>query len=229
MPSVLPDKITDAPRLMRDGIYDRIRDEILSCALAPGAQFHEQDLAQRYAVSKSPIRDALLRLQEQNLVEVLPRRGYRVRPVSVADALEMYEMRLLYERACAARTIDHASDADIARLDAFRTSPAGTDLAEWIAYNRRFHITLAGLCGNMRLARAAIDIIEHFDRLTYVSVTSTDSGPAAGLQQFVAEHVAIIDALKARDKRQVAALIREHTESSRKRTIEAIANPAIVP
>jgi DNA-binding GntR family transcriptional regulator len=229
MPSVLTAKIADAPRLIRDGIYDRIRDEILSCALAPGAQFHEQDLAQRYEVSKSPIRDALLRLQEQNLVEVLPRRGYRVRPVSVADALEMYEMRLLYERACAARTIDHASDADIARLDVYRNSPAGNDMPAWIAYNRHFHIAMAGLCGNLRLARAAIDIIEHFDRLTYVSVTSPDAGTEAGLQRFVAEHVAIIDALKARDKRQVAALIKEHTESSRKRTIDAIANPAVVP
>lgn len=229
MTTVLTDKTPDVPRLVRDGIYDRIRDEILSCTLAPGSQFHEQDLAQRYAVSKSPIRDALLRLQEQNLVEVLPRKGYRVRPVSVADAMEMYEMRLLYERACAVRIIDQTSDVDIAGLDVFRTSPAGTDMPAWIAYNRRFHIALAGLCGNTRLMRASIDVIEHFDRLTYVSVTGGDPGNAAGLQQFVAEHAAIIDALKARDKRLAAALIKEHTESSRKRTLDAIANPAIVP
>ena len=239
MPHVLADKTPDAPRLIRDGIYDLIRDEILSCTLVPGSQFHEQDLAQRYEVSKSPIRDALLRLQEQNLVEVLPRRGYRVRPISVADAIEMYEMRLLYERACAARVIEHASDGEIATLDAFRSSPAGTDMPAWIAYNRHFHIALASLCGNSRLIRASVDVIEHFDRLTYVSVAAVSGtdvnvadgkpGNAAGLQQFVAEHAAIIDAIKARDKRLSSALIKEHTESSRKRTLDAIANPAIVP
>ncbi len=52
-------------RLVRHGVYERLRDAILSCALAPGAQIHEQALAAQYKVSKSPIRDALLRLQEQ--------------------------------------------------------------------------------------------------------------------------------------------------------------------
>ena len=105
-------------RLVRNDVYARLRDAILSCALAPGAQIHEQALAAQYKVSKSPIRDALLRLQEQSLVEVLPRRGYRVRPISVADAVEMYEMRELLERACVARAIDHASDAQLRALDA---------------------------------------------------------------------------------------------------------------
>ena len=71
--------------LIRTSVYERIRGEILSCALRPGTQLQERDLALRYEVSKSPIRDALLRLQEQNLIEVLPRKGYRVRPVSVAS------------------------------------------------------------------------------------------------------------------------------------------------
>lgn len=213
--------------LMRDGIYGQIRDEILSCKLSPGAQLREQELAQRYGVSKSPIRDALLRLQEQNLVEVLPRKGYRVRPISVSDAIEMYEMRLLHERACVMSVIDHTPDAELLQLEAFRASPLGVDMSVWINYNRHFHIAVAKLCHNKRLARAATDIIEQFDRLTYVSVTGP--APNAGLQSFVAEHAALIDALKARDKRLASSIIRKHIESSRKRMMEAIANPAIVP
>lgn len=215
------------PRLVREGIYERIRAEILSCALQPGSQIHEQDLARRYEVSKSPIRDALLRLQEQHLVEVLPRKGYRVRPISVGDAIEMYEMRLLYERACVARVIDEASDAEVAGLDALRKVPRNIQLPAWIDYNRRFHIAIANSCGNARLTRATVDVIEQFDRLTYVSVTSPAA--PAGLQDFVDEHCAIIDAIKRRDKRQAATLVRDHVESSRKRTLEAISNPVIVP
>lgn len=213
--------------LMRDDVYERIRDEILSCVLQPGAPIFEQVLAQRFRVSKSPIRDALLRLQEQHLVEVLPRKGYRVRPISVADAVEMYEMRLLYERECALRAIENAADEALATLDRFRTVPRGVDLPGWIAYNRQFHLAVAAVCGNSRLARAASDIIEHFDRLTLVSLRGAQ-GPL-GLKTFVDEHGEIVDALQRRDKRQAGMLIREHVEGSRKRTLAIIANPVIVP
>ena len=64
-------------------------------------------------MSKSPVREALLRLQEQSLVEVQTRRGYRVRPISIVEAEEMYELRHLYERACLSRAVDHASDEQI--------------------------------------------------------------------------------------------------------------------
>jgi len=208
-------------------VYDRIREEILSCSLPPGSRIHEQALAKRHLVSKSPIRDALLRLQEQNLVEVLPRKGYRVLPISAADAAELYQMRLLYEQACVAGAIEHAADVQLAELDAFRRPPSRKSLPAWIRYNRDFHIGIARLCGNSRLARAAIGVIEQFDRLTYVGVRGLDKVP--GLQGFVAEHAGIIDAMKQRDKRRARALVREHIESSRKRTLEAIANPVIVP
>ncbi len=213
--------------LMRDDVYERIRDDILSCALQPGSPVHEQTLAQRFQVSKSPIRDALLRLQEQNLVDVLPRKGYRVRPISLADAIEMYELRLMYERECALRAIDHASDAALAALDEFRTGPRGRDMGKWIAYNRRFHLAVAAACGNARLERAATETIEQFDRLTYVGVNSAVT--PAGVQKFADEHGAIIDALQRRDRRRAGALIREHIEASRKRTLASLANPVIVP
>ncbi|MDP6925550.1 MAG: GntR family transcriptional regulator, partial [Rhodospirillales bacterium] len=70
--------------LIRDSVYSRIRADILTCGLAPGSRVFENDLAERYGVSKSPVRDALLRLQEHGLVEVLPRKGYLIRPISLA-------------------------------------------------------------------------------------------------------------------------------------------------
>ena len=56
--------------LMREGVYDRVRGDILACTLMPGALIQEKELAARYAVSKSPVRDALLRLQEQDLITI---------------------------------------------------------------------------------------------------------------------------------------------------------------
>jgi DNA-binding GntR family transcriptional regulator len=217
----------DKAPLMRDDVYERIRGDILCCTLQPGSALHEQALAQRFQVSKSPIRDALLRLQEQHLVDVLPRKGYRVRPISLADAVELYEMRLVYERECALRAIDHASDATLAALDEFRSGPRGRDMPKWIAYNRRFHLAVAAASGNSRLQRAATEVIEQFDRLTYVGVGG--GGEALDVRQFAAEHAAIIDALQKRDRRRAGALIRAHVEASRKRTLASLAHPAIVP
>ena len=219
--------LRSAAPLMRDGVYERLRSDILTCEFKPGSQIHEQGLAQRYAVSKSPIRDALLRLQEQQLVEVLPRKGYRVKPISVSDAREMYEMRLLLEQSCLRRAIDSAPQDELRRLDRFLTVPSNIDLPSWIAYNRNFHIAIAQACGNQRMARASIEVIEQFDRLTYTGIASL--GDRQALQRFVGEHREIVRALQDRDKRRVCALAREHIENSRKRLLDRLAELMVVP
>ena len=212
--------------LMRDGIFDRIRGDILACVLTPGALIQEKELAARYAVSKSPVRDALLRLQEQGLIEVMPRKGYRVRPISLADARDLYETRILLEKACAKLAAEQASDADLALLDHFRSAVDAESLAEWVAYNRDFHRAIAYLSGNARLTKMAQEVIDQFDRLTFVGVSRAPSG--ASSQKLVKEHCDLIDAIQARDKTRAARLINAHVIKSQKRLFAVLANPPIV-
>ncbi len=70
--------------LLRDNVYESLRSDILTCHFAPGDDMREQDLAERYAVSRQPVREALLRLEREHLVTVQPRQGYRVNPISLA-------------------------------------------------------------------------------------------------------------------------------------------------
>src|ERR1700712_3818899 len=98
--------------LLRDSIYQAIRWAILNCEFEPGQELREQVLAERYHVSRSPVRDSLLRLELENLVTVLPRQGYRVNPISIPDVENLFELRLLIEPACAAA----AARADDAAL-----------------------------------------------------------------------------------------------------------------
>lgn len=220
------DDLTNGSGLIRDGVYDRIRADILSCDLAPGARIYENDLAQRHGVSKSPVRDALLRLQEQGLIEVLPRKGYQVRPISVADADELYEMRILLEKACVRRAVDHASDEDLAGLDKFRSAESNGGLAEWVTYNRDFHRAIAELSGNARLAKSAEAVIDQFDRLTFVGVSQQRSDTAS--DKLVGEHCDIIDAMQARDRGRAGTLVTNHIKRSRKRVFAVLENPPIV-
>jgi DNA-binding GntR family transcriptional regulator len=208
-------------------VYAQLRREILSCALAPGSKVFEQELAERFGVSKSPVREALLRLQEQNLVDVQPRSGYRVRPISLTEAGEMYEMRYLYERACVMRAITHASDAALASLHDHLLTKARVPIPEWIEANRRFHSSLASVCGNHRLADAATKLNDQFDRFTFVSVTRLDQPP--DFTRFNNDHLALVRAMQKRDKRRAAAIVKSHIDASRERTFQALASPAIVP
>jgi GntR family transcriptional regulator, rspAB operon transcriptional repressor len=212
-------------RLVRVSVFNRLRAEILSCTLRPGTLVQERDLADRFKVSKSPIRDALLRLEEQSLVEVLPRRGYRVKAISVTDAKELYEMRAILERECVIRTVEEADDVVVAELDQFRDVPANIDLNNWVDYNRRFHVALAKSCGNQRLMRCTRDVIEQFDRFTIISVINDESND---LLAYVNEHDQLIDAIQGRDKRLAVSLIKSHIESSRRRMLDSLTYAAVV-
>ncbi len=212
--------------LMRHGVYERIRGDILACVLTPGAMIQEKELAGRYSVSKSPVRDALLRLQEQGLIEVMPRKGYRVRPISLADSRNLYETRILLEKACIKRAIEKTPTENLALLDQFRSAVGAESLAEWVDYNREFHRAIAHLSGNARLTKMSQEVIDQFDRLTFVGVSTAPSG--ASSQKLVEEHCNIIDAIQARDKTSAARLINSHIIKSQKRLFSILENPPIV-
>ena len=95
--------------LLRDNVYENLRSDILTCRLAPGDDMREQELAERYAVSRQPVREALLRLEREHLVTVQPRQGYRVNPISLSDARDLLRFRFALEPACVAEAIENAS------------------------------------------------------------------------------------------------------------------------
>ncbi|MEE2998836.1 MAG: GntR family transcriptional regulator [Pseudomonadota bacterium] len=218
-------KIENGSVLIRDGVYENIRADILACVLMPGSRIFENDIAKRYNVSKSPVRDALLRLQEQGLIEVLPRKGYLIRPISIADAHDLYEMRILLEKSSIRRACEEASDEDLASLDEFRSADNG-DLVHWVSYNRNFHRRITELSGNTRMSRITAEVIDQFDRLTFVGVSNAAS--AVNSENFVEEHGKIIDALQARDRSQVTSLITKHITKSKKRLFSVLSTQPII-
>src|ERR1700724_1839703 len=123
--------------LLRDNVYESLRSDILTCRLAPGDDMREQELAERYAVSRQPVREALLRLEREHLVTGQPPPGYRVNPISLSDARDLLRFRLALEPACVAEAIEHAPDSVLKTLDDFRRF-AG-DHEDFITYNRAFH------------------------------------------------------------------------------------------
>ncbi len=203
--------------LLRDNIYDALRGAILTCDLLPGQELREQDLAARYEVSRSPVREALLRLEGERLVTVLPRQGYVVNPVSLADAQDLFGLRLVLEPACAAAAAAVASDADLRALDRFRALDGNDDA--FVAQNHDFHTSVARLSGNARMAAVTVELVEQSDRLVRLSVRRVLGHSTQGL---VAEHAGIVTALQARDGRGAQKLVRAHVRNAQARVLGAL-------
>jgi DNA-binding GntR family transcriptional regulator len=209
--------------LLRDNVYENLRSDILTCRLAPGDDVREQDLAERYAVSRQPVREALLRLEREHLVTVQPRQGYRVNPISLTDARDLLRFRLALEPACVAEAIENADDHALKALDQFRRFAGNHE--DFIAYNRAFHSALAHASGNPRMAAALCDLIGQADRLVRVSVANLRGHNPA---QLVAEHIALIEAMQRRDRRGALRIIKAHIAATEKRVLPALKRHAVV-
>jgi DNA-binding GntR family transcriptional regulator len=208
--------------LLRDNIYDAVRADILACRLAPGEELREQDLAERYEVSRAPVRDALLRLESERLVTIHPRKGSSVTSISLTDARDLFQFRLFLEPACASAAAENAPSDILQDLDRFRLLPDGEDFIE---YNRAFHTALAEASGNRRMAEATMDLIDQAERLVRMSLASIKGLDHA---RMVEEHATVIDALQRRDGRTAARLLRDHIVKAERRVLSALARSAVI-
>lgn len=217
--------MADPRRLLRVDIYEKLREEILACRLRPGADLREQDLAGRFAVSKSPVRDALLRLEREDLVTIAPRQGYRVAPISLSDARDLLRLRCILECACAGEAARDATAQSLAALDRFRTFRASQWAGGFAAYNREFHCSIARASGNRRLSNLTCELIDQTHRLVQVSVEVSRIRKVPAL---VAEHGRIVDAVQERDGRRASALLRGHIAAAERRVAHALSRAAVV-
>ena len=212
-------------RLLRDTVYEQLRADLISCALAPGTEIREAELAARFDMSKSPVRDALMRLEREGLVITLPRQGYRVAPVSLTDVLDMFQLRAALERACVERIVTYASQEQLDELNVFRRFDASAWDGGFIAYNRAFHRRLAQLGANTRMRDQLIDLIDLMERAVFMSLNNVKKGDP---QPLIDEHGEIIDALQARALKRAQRLAEQHVVAAGKRVSNAISRSLIV-
>jgi DNA-binding GntR family transcriptional regulator len=212
--------------LIRHKVFQALRKEILSCNIRPGEEVRENELARRFGVSKSPIRDALQKLEYEGLVEIVPRRGHRVAPISVADAQDMLDLREILEASALRYAVANAEDSVLIDLDRLRTANT-EDLEEFAVYNRGFHLHLCELSGNKRLAQTMAGLMENYDRLCVVSLTSVRDG-VGGMDDAMSDHNKIIDALQARNAAAAVRASKRHLKKSRGQIMRGLESRPIV-
>lgn len=200
----------DLPSLQGGAIYAQLLEEIRSGGLPAGSRLTETEIADRLSVSRTPVREAIRRLEADGLVAHEPRTGAMVRRLSHAEIMELYEMRAVLEGAAARMAARGAGEAEITELavlnDAMNAADDPRDRAE---LNRRFHHLLADAARNRFLARATQAI--HRSLLLLGPTTLEE---AARVQDAAAEHAEILQAVVAHDGDAAEAAMRRHMQGA---------------
>jgi DNA-binding GntR family transcriptional regulator len=201
--------------------YDTLKEQILSCELPPGASLNEGRLAESLAMSKTPIREALRMLAHEGFVEVLPRQGYRVTEMTLADVQEIFHLRLLLEPAAAALAAERASADQLQALRALAEDGTevvtADDFAALIARNREFHVLLAEASGNARLAATLRHLLEEIQRLFLAGLDLRES-----VDEQRGEHRDLVAALLKGNHHLAHDIAVRQIESSRERVMAAL-------
>jgi DNA-binding GntR family transcriptional regulator len=191
-----------------------IRRRILDNEMPPNAQFLEQELADALAMSRTPVREALIRLSEERLVEVRPRHGARVLPVSIEDMREIYELlteleamaaRLLAERGLSWEQLARLEQA-VADMEA---ALARDDLIDWARNDEIFHGLLVDLAGNSRLSQIVGMFRDQAHRARMQTLRLRPKPTASNR-----DHAAVVDAIRRRDGAAAAAIHRRHRQQA---------------
>lgn len=195
-----------SPRL---DLTQQIRDAILNAEFAPYQRLIEADLSERYDASRAAVRTALLNLTGEGLVERLPNRGARVRAISVDEAVEIVEVRIGLESLCARKAAEYLTDDDADALRMLRSqieqAARASDLITYSRLNQELdrhirvlsrHVTATQLLERLRAQSA-----RHQFRLGFLPGRASTSAP---------EHIAILDAILAKDPDAAEAATRTH-------------------
>jgi DNA-binding GntR family transcriptional regulator len=207
--------------------YERLRQEIVECLLKPGEHLTEAVVAGRLEVGKMPAREALQRLVQEGLVQVIPRHGYAVAPITLRDVRELFDLRLVLEPVAAARAAGKIADADRPELE--RLSQIGytvgvdESVRQYLRANTEFHTLIARLSGNRRIAAIVAGLLEECERMiTYIIAAYPENSIT------VEEHKRLVKALEDGDSKLARQITVDHVRSTRDMVLrQVIEDPAL--
>jgi GntR family transcriptional regulator, rspAB operon transcriptional repressor len=200
---------------LRDAAYQAIKHRIITCAFKPGEYINELQLSALLNIGRTPVHQALDRLMVEGMVEVIPRKGVIVKPVSLNEVLQIIEVRLINEPLGARLAAEHASDADLDEMaDVLkRTKHWATvrSVENLMLLDREFHLLIAKAANNDVLTELLRNLHERSLRFWFISLNSPTQ-----YQSVQDEHAAILRAIRGRNAKEADAAMCRHIESFRK-------------
>lgn len=192
-------------------IYDALRQEILTLSLPPGELLDEVAIAQRFDVSRSPVREALIRLSSDGLVKTLPNKSTMVAPLTVEDYPRYHDALELLQRATTRLAARHRTEADLDRIRraqaVYEAAVESGDVPAMIERNRDFHIAVAEAGRNPYFTQFYTRLLDEGRRMLRIYFLALDDHPPP---EITGEHDRIIDAIAAQDADAAERIAHQH-------------------
>ena len=204
---------------LRDVVFKTLRQGILDGTLQPGERLMELHLAHQLGVSRTPVRDAIRKLEQEGLVLLLPRRGAVVAQITLSDLEDVLEVREALEELAARRACRKITPAQLKELFAaaekFEKSIKDENLILSAEADVEFHEVLYEATGNRRLAQLLNNIRSQMYRYRLESLKNKSSHP-----DLILQHTLICEAVKNGDEQKAAEAVRMHMEKQKQSVME---------
>src|SRR5882757_511894 len=198
-------------------VYLALRKDIIACDLQPGASVSEADMCTRYKASRTPVREACHRLQEEALLQIVPFRGYFIAPLTIGEYRNLMEMQLIVDPSAAALAAERATDAQIKSIEkwaGYVYHPGQKKSYEtFLEWNRNLHVEIASATGNESLADVTSNLQTRLIRYFYLVISMASYG-----QDLVEEHDEIVKAIRARKPELARERAADHVRQTIERT-----------
>lgn len=211
-------------RELWEGVAGSLREAIIGGTIQAGVSLVEADLAERFGVSRGPVRDALRELAREGLVVDLPRRGSVVSTLTFSDTRDVYDVREGLETVAARLAIERATDGELAAIHEHVAAmesawDRGAEYGESLAADLAFHRRLVALSGNQRLVPLYEQMLSQTQLLVH---TAAQANPRLALAMRRSAHREILDALQARDPERVRVAIVDHYAYAEQRLFSGV-------
>lgn len=211
-PAIAPSK---SAAQLRELAYAQIKQRIISCEFRPGDAINEAQLTAALGLGRTPIHQALHRLEVEGMVTIMPRKGVMVTALSLNDVLDMIEVRVSNEQLCIKLAVERAHDSDIqAMRDILERTPAllaKHDVAGLMALDLQFHMSISAAAHNRVLAELLRNLHEKQARFWYLTLSENHHS-----ERIYHEHLQILEALEQRDGAAAVAAIHHHIDDFRR-------------
>lgn len=207
-------KKMDEPRTnLTERIYHQIKQDIFTFRLLPGDRFSENEIAERVAASRTPVREALARLQREGFVDVSFRSGWQVKPFDFNQFEQLYDVRIVLELAAVKKLCEMETSAnleDLKRIWLVKPEDRLEDGPTVCALDERFHEQIVEATGNTEMARIHHDLTERLRIIRRIDFTQRNR-----IEATYDEHAKILRTIIERRSEDAKILLKTHIEASK--------------
>ena len=205
-------------------VYAQVREDIIGLRLPPGADLDEASLEERFGVSRTPVREALIRLASEGLIVLLPNRGARITHIDIGDVPQLFEALELCQRATIRWAATRRTTQNITELremnQKFLEAARNGDSDRMGEANKEFHMVIGRICGNKyfeSLYSSLLAVSLRLARTAFAYAPRSGEAHEGYYMEVVRQHEAMIKAVESKDAEEADALARAHTDLFRDR------------